>query len=151
MNSTVLSTEVATDPLGLGYASFVKSSPQTVCDILNAPTQTAGSIARAGFVNWCAAPGMQAAIQNIAVSSANPVWQTAASAIIAFLNSTADPLVLTNAMNSVMLNAWVAAGALTKANQEALIALAAIKVSRASVLGLPSVQVSDLAVVSVGT
>lgn len=82
-----------------------------------------GSVSRAVFLSWAASTGMLAVIEDKATASGDPL-RNSALALRYTLSGGADSIRLDYPDNIQMLAAWVALGALTSANRDALLALA---------------------------
>lgn len=137
--ASALAAELSADPLALGYAAQkVLGDTATAANLLNAKNYTlAGSIPVSVFAGWAAQTGMRAVIEDAANNTASPL-RSSALAILDILHGAASSLDLSASAvgqaNVGMLGAWVQAGALTAANEAALIALATSPASRAEVL-----------------
>lgn len=79
-----------------------------------------GAISTALLSIWVAKTGLRAAIEDHAINSASPLRSIALSLKDA-LNGGSTVLELDNPENQAMLDAWVAAGALTSAQKQDLI------------------------------
>lgn len=148
IDPTALHAELSTDPLALGYAAKIGADDWLGCaGLLNAKNYTlVGSILVSVFAGWAAQTGMRAAIEDASVNTASPL-RSSALAVLDILRGAATSLDLSSSAqgqaNIGMLNAWVSAGALTAANEAALMALATSPASRAEVLWGAGTTVSE--------
>jgi hypothetical protein len=83
-----------------------------------------GMVMRPEFVMWCAASGLRAAIQDAASTIGHPLRSIALSLLDFLQGGAAEAIDFSLAGNVQMLNAWVAAGAVTIEQRAQLIALA---------------------------
>lgn len=139
----ILNTELVNDPKGLGYLALLTAGALgAVCDLLNAPTQSAlGELSAARAITW-GASGPMSAIVDASNNAAHP----ARASCLSFLRSldSGMPVDMTNAAVAQLFAGWVAAGVITQAQSDAAVALATRPASRAAVLELPTVSVEDI-------
>lgn len=147
MMNAILNTELHTDPLGMGYAALMPTCPGNVADKLNAQTRTiARSVSMPAFLAWAASNGMRAVLQDKANATGDALRSSALAMLDIIGNSTSLDLSSSTIGqgNLSMLQAWVAAGAMTQVQHDALVALASQPCSRAQELGLQPVTALDV-------
>jgi len=83
-----------------------------------------GSVTREVFLSWAASTGMLAVIEDKAAAAGDPL-RNSALALRYTLQGGAAAIRLDYTSNQQMLAAWVVLGALSEANRDALLALAA--------------------------
>lgn len=84
-----------------------------------------GTVSVGDFASWAAATGMRAVIEDHAVDLQSPM-RSIALALRDVLNGATVGIRMDLAANQQMLDAWVASGALTVANRDALLTLATV-------------------------
>ena len=116
---TAIHTEVTT---GAQYASaYAAKDVQAIQAIYNA-VKVNGNIPTVAFVRWSAINNLRGVIQDLANNTASPL-RSSALALIDVLRGASNGLDLSDSANIGMLNGWVTAGAITAAQETALIAL----------------------------
>lgn len=137
---TALSQELATDPLGLGYASHLPDSPGRVVDLLNAPTRTAIKprfvTARGVLAEVDGGAQILDKLEALAGSVSEVKWA------MKFLLT--DGIDVGHPRTRGLLDALVVGGAITMADAKALKDLALQPASRAEELGLNVITEADL-------
>lgn len=88
-----------------------------------APEAKTGMVSRAFFAIWAASTGARAAIEDHAANVSSPL-RPSALALRDFLSGAADAFDCANPTNAGLVAAWVAAGAISQADSDALFALA---------------------------
>ena len=146
---TILSTEITTDPMGLGYATWLPDSPGTVAELLNAKTFTMPKTYL---------------VSEIDVVGLYPDGPTAGDAVLTKLETFAaagQPLsnLVNRALKAIyqpqglnigsvqvqdMLTLLAAEGVLTSDEATKLKSIANQPASRAEVLGIPQVSVEQV-------
>lgn len=142
MDLAKLRAEIIEDPLGLGYADM---SDSQVADHLNAPSVPARGVVPASDVrSFVLLNGIWPALSK-AAQATDPVLQGTAETIIQTLAPNSfdtirmnDEPVFTAVQN--MLGVMVAAGVMTEAQRDQMIALGDTRISRAQELGLETVH-----------
>jgi len=146
---TALKTEIAVDPLGRGYAAMTDAALAASLSAADRDGQSV-DVPIAMVEEFLLINGLLAGVE--ALAEARPVTQASAAArsLTGLIHSTRLSVVtmsLSNTASQVgaMLAALVAGGALTHDQGNALLALAAQKISRAQEIGFgPIVMVPDL-------
>jgi hypothetical protein len=146
-----LSTEISTDPAGLGYAAFVSASNWgKIAEILTTPslsyTKTIAKVPIASVLIWAASGPLDELY--VGVSNTNPQIRSICRACIAIFSSPSTQyLDLGDTRLTTMLGNLVAAGVLTSADQTTCLALTQISpASRAEVIGGDGTTVDYFAV-----
>jgi hypothetical protein len=137
-----LKSEIAGDPLGLGYAAHLPASPGLVVDLLNAATQSMLGPLRSTTAKAWAAAGPYAAIVDASTNVTHPC--RASCLVIRDSFACGDPIHVEDPELQGMLNAWVTAKICTQAQVDTLYARAMQPASRAQVLGWPTIEIRDL-------
>lgn len=108
---------------------------------LNAPAFDAyGRVERADFAVWCGATGLRAVLEDLA-ATANPLRSAALAALDLVRGAVAGSIDFALDGNQQMLAAFVAQGAVTQEQADALLAMSTTKVSRAhQILGREATQ-----------
>lgn len=140
MNIAALTSEIANDPLTIGYSSM---TDQQVADSLNGLTRTRQTpISSAELLAWSGA-GADAStkcryerIQEAAATHGTNAVRGAAVAALGMIERDGTSLDLSRSDRMAMLNAIVAGGVLTAGEKDELLALGAQSISRADELGL---------------
>jgi hypothetical protein len=140
--TAVLAAELLNDPEGLGYAAWLPDSPGTVADLINAPTQTMIKPIRATTAQAWAATGPYAKVVDAANDAEHPC--RASCLVVQQAFAAAVDIHLERADMQQMLTAWVATGICTAAQRNDLMARAMQPASRAEVLGLGAVTITDI-------
>jgi hypothetical protein len=140
LTPAALKTELTTDPLNLGYASYVSTfsngdSQHSLFALLNAKNYTQNiPVPITSVLIWGAGTGVLAALK-AAITNPDPVVQSIALAADTLLHSgLTETLDLTNPSIAGMLDPLVQAGVLTANQKTSLLALQVIPASRAEVL-----------------
>ena len=150
---TILQSELTNDPLNLGFAALKPLSPGLVANTLNALNYTtAGSITSGILLGWLAQTTLMGKVWDTAYTSTSPFYgvsalRSAAIAMLVMLQASVNFALDTTPVgtaNLAMLQGWVDAGAITSDQKAALVALAQVPASRATMLGLPSIVEADV-------
>jgi hypothetical protein len=96
-----------------------------------------GAVAVNDFAIWAASTGLRAAIQDHADNAESPLRSIALTLLDLLQGNLAPALDFGNAANVAMLNAWVAAGALTTPQRDTLLTLSQKLISRAEQIDTP--------------
>lgn len=105
--------ELAAGNDGAIYAAMSTTAPET----------KTGMVSRAFFAIWAASTGARAAIEDHATNPVSPL-RPSALALRDFLSGAADAFDCAHPTNAGLVAAWVAAGAISQADSDALFALA---------------------------
>lgn len=108
-----------------------------------APEAKTGMVNRAFFAIWAASTGARAAIEDHATNPASPL-RPSALALRDFLSGAADAFDCAHPTNAGLVAAWVAAGAISQADSDALFALAETPQTLAERDGFAGVDVIDI-------
>lgn len=131
--------ELTTGLFAAEIAPFILSgNDSAISELLNGKNISVNdSVSVNTFALWCASTGMRATIQDHAGNTASPL-RSIALTLLDLLQGNLQPasLDLSVSGNVVMLDAWIAAGALTQSQKDELILLSQKTVSRAEQLGI---------------
>ena len=146
MDYTALRAELTTDPAKLGYGPLLAAgSANRVADLLNAPTQAGyGSVPITPLLEWIAAHGVMARLRAAAAGSNEQVASIAEVALMLVSNPNIPALDLSRPRVQAMLGALAQAGVIPAEANAELLAMAAVSVSRATVLGWGYVSADDV-------
>lgn len=133
---TQLQIELTTGPLAAELAPLVAADDAAgIVAILNGPRYpTITGLYRNDFAAYAASTGLRAAISDHASNAASPL-RSVALGLLDFLAASDNRwLGLSGAGSQAMLQAWVAAGAITAAQRDAINALATQSIGRAQIV-----------------
>lgn len=146
MDYTALRQELTTDPAKLGYGPLLAAgSANRVADLLNAPTQAAyGKVEVTPLLEWIAAHGVMARLRAAAAGGNEQVASIAEVALMLVSNPNIPALDLSRPRVQAMLGALATANVIPADANAELLAMAAVSVSRATVLGWGYVSADDV-------
>ena len=123
MDYQALHDYIIADPV---FAPWIAGgNDQQIADEINTRTvAVVGSVSRAKFAMWCGATGVRVAIEDHAANPASPLRASALTLKDFLLGGVADSLHIADPMNAAMLAGWIAAGAITQAQADQLVAMA---------------------------
>lgn len=139
MDIAILASELANDPLGVGYLGL---SDAEAADALNTPNRAGKKAVPASDVRmFVLLNGLWPTIANVAQNSANPLHKGTAITILQTLGAGSFDTIRMNrpeiaAGVTQMLTTMVEAGAITEAHRDAMVAMGDATISRADELGL---------------
>lgn len=96
-----------------------------IWQVVNVGRTRSGPVSRNSFAIWCGETGLRAVIEDVATDKASPL-RSIALLCKDVLAGGPDILDFSVAGNVAMLQAWVAAGAITQQQADALVALGAV-------------------------
>jgi hypothetical protein len=143
MDIAILANELATDALGVGYASM---SDAEAADALNTPNRAGKKAVPASDVRmFVLLNGLWPAIQAVAAGSSDALHKGTAITILQTLGAGSFDSIRMNrpeiaAGVAQMLTTMVEAGAITEAHRDAMVAMGDATISRAEELGLGAVH-----------
>lgn len=95
-----------------------------VAAYLSAGNLVVGAVTRSNFAIWCASTGLRGVIETDCANTTSPLRAISLALRDFLVGSDTGGLDFSNPANAAMMQAWVTAGALTAAQQAALIAMA---------------------------
>lgn len=134
----MLLDEILNGPLAATLAPLVLAQDYvSISAILNAQNVTINvPVAVEAFVLGAADTGIRATIQDKAADVSSPLRSSALSLLDLCQGSWDKVLDFSNPPNQTMMEAWVAAGAMTSEQEAQLLALATTNISRAQQIGI---------------
>jgi hypothetical protein len=132
--------ELTTGPLAAEIAPFIASGDDGAiyAALHRKDIPVSGAVAVNDFAIWAASTGLRAAIQDHADNAESPLRSIALTLLDLLQGNLAPALDFGNAANVTMLNAWVAAGALTIPQRDDLLTLSQKLISRAEQVNIPA-------------
>lgn len=123
MDYTALKAYIEGDP---EFANDIAiGSDEGIAQKINARSiPVVGGIERSKFAMWCGATGLRATIQDHAETQGSPLRSVSLTLLDFLQGGVANTLDMSDVANKTMLGAWVAAGALTQAQSDELMAMA---------------------------
>lgn len=143
------SYQILEGPLSSALASYVSAGDDvTVLSILNEKTiDVVRDVDRRTFVNWCAATGMRAVIQDVSADTESPLRSSALAMLDIILGGGNEGINFADPSNVTMLDAWVYYNKLTTPNRTALLALATKQISQAELIMGRDATLQDVAAI----
>lgn len=137
MDTAALRAEILSGPLAAELAPHVATRHDAMIALIMSEPRypVAGSVSRAQFAVW-AASGPRAAIEDHATNAASALRASALSLRDFLLGAGSTDLDLADPAVAQLLDAWVAASAITAEQRDALLAIGARTISRAEQIGL---------------